>query len=214
MAKGRKADKTGRSRGDKFVMLRQGLRETDAWRSLSFAARCVLIEMMAGVHEANNGRVPRSVRFLADVVGASRSTVEAALRDLQGRGFIERTQGGFLGSEGHAQAALWRVTEIGTMEERRPTKDYLNWREPDFKSLSQKSGRSVPKIGTVAPKGVPKNRTGCPENRDGNGGFERPRCPEKQDESIIPGSRGEPPDLSPITEPGFGLCPLLARAAA
>lgn len=171
MAKrGARTNRTGRiEAADKFVALRAGLRQSAAWRSLSATARCVLIEMMAGVHETNNGTVPRSVRFLADVTGFSRGAVERALADLQERGFIVRTEGGHLGSDGRGKPSLWRVTEIGTATDRRPTKEYMDWRPPEKQKPVPVEGTQCPRRRDTSAKSVPVEGTGCPTRRDTSG---------------------------------------------
>lgn len=142
VGKPRKHDKRGRSLGsaDIFVALRTGLRQSAAWRSLSFAARCVYIEMAAGVHQSNNGAVPRSSRFLAKAVGTTRPTVDRALQDLQERRFIVCVQGGHLGPEGRGKPSLWRLTELGTLTDPTPTKHYLNWQPAKSRSPATQIG--------------------------------------------------------------------------
>jgi hypothetical protein len=191
-----KTDRTGRTvSGDKFVALRAALRQSDAWRSLSFSARAVLIEMMAGVHQANNGTVERSVRFLVDVVGCANSTVQSALRELMDRGFVVRTRGGCFGKDWQGQAALWRITEVGTMADPRPTKEYLAWRPDKNRKAYRDSVRTVPGNSTVGGVGVPGNSTGCTGKQHASPGFDPSRCTGKQHKSNLPGralAGGEP----------------------
>ena len=133
-------NKKGRSKqpADKFVALRAGLRQSEAWRSLSFPARAVLIEVMAGAHRANNGTLRRSIRFIADLAPCAPSTVQGALRELIDKGFIVRTQDGCLGQDWKGQAARWRITEIGTAADPMPTKDYLAWNSKKTKRHTAK----------------------------------------------------------------------------
>ena len=210
MARRRKANKTGRSLGpaDKFVALRAGLRETQAWRSLSFAARAVYIEIAAGVHRENNGKAARSSRFLADVVATTRPTVDRALRDLIERGFIVREQGGCLGPEGKGKPALWRITEVGTMSNPTPTKDYLKWQPPKFRIPATQIGHSGNANRPLRAKGGNANRPGWQRSYATSPASECPEWQRIYAKSSLPGERGDVPDLRTLTA-GLGLCPTL-----
>lgn len=173
-------NKRGRSKtppGETFVALRQHMRKCDAWRTLPHAFRSVYIEMAAGVHDGNNGTVKRSVRFLAKVAGCSRDTVERALFELRGRGFVVRTEGGHLGTHGVGVASAWRLTEFGTPSDPKPTRDYARWKNPEAYPVQQDTpSRSA---------GHPPQQ--CPGQQDrvsrSAGRFGHRACPGEQDKA-------------------------------
>ena len=156
-------------------VLKPTLREP-AWKALPYGTRCLYITLKSYYNGDNNGRIYLSVRKAAEELGASPTSTERWFYRLIQHGFIVPTGGGFLGSNG--KGTSWRLTEIGFMGEQ-PTKDYKDW--PNIKNSipSQKSGQSVPEIGTVRPK----NRDGCTENRDGFTPESPYQCPKNRDVS-------------------------------
>ena len=190
MASPHKKRRSKTAPADLFVQLRQGLRQTEAWRSLSYAARSVYIELAAGIFPHNNGRVERSVRFLADVVPCSTSTVQTSLKQLEARGFIVAESRGSFDPNGQGLGTLWRITEVGTACDPTPTKDYKDWRPPKNKTLYRKSTRGVAKSDTLAGQGVANTDTGCSEYRHRKGRFEGSGCSDFRHKSNLPGGDG------------------------
>jgi len=136
-----------------FVQLINAFRQEPAWLALSFGARLLYVEIKALYNGYNNGRIMCSARHAADAIGCNKSTVAGYFRDLQEKGFIVMSKGGFLGLGGRGQGRLWRLTEIGFMGER-PTKDYRNWKPEKTKPLYGSTGQYVRRDRTVSDKGV------------------------------------------------------------
>jgi len=157
-----KPNKAGRNETTPFVqMLKPTLREP-AWRDLSYGARCLYVTLKSYFNGSNNGRLYLSVRKAAEELGTSSlSSVERWFRELEGHGFIRKTERGYLGAEGKGVATYWRLTELGCQTDR-PTRDYKDWKREN-RTPYPKQGQSVPKIGT----GRTDNRDSCSYNRDG-----------------------------------------------
>ena len=177
---GRRSKRPPLPKGEQFVQLINDFRSEPAWRALSCTARVVYVEIKSLYNKQNNGRLMASVRWLADETGISKGAVEKALRDLQEHGFIVQMQGGYLGPEGKGQGTLWRLTEVGYLDER-PTKDYRNW-QPKSKSPSHEKGQGVPRDRTLPGDGVPFARTGCPTEWDTFGPKTGGACPTRWDD--------------------------------
>lgn len=109
----RKSNKTGRSKGQHsyFVALELFLMASQAWRSLSMAARVVYVEVAALYDQTNNGRLALSARQLAERMPISRATATRALQELTEKGFIIATRpSGFNMKTGERKATEWRLT--------------------------------------------------------------------------------------------------------
>jgi DNA-binding transcriptional regulator YhcF (GntR family) len=126
--------------------------KTPAWKSLDVVARCVYIEIASRYAGAgsNNGRIPYSVRELAEALNlGSKNTANRALRDLQERGFIVRVKvGAFSLKKRHATE--WRLTEhVSDVDSHVATKEFATW-EPQKPSEIQNTvlqeGPTVPPI--------------------------------------------------------------------
>ncbi len=57
-----KVNRKGRNKFEPFVRLHRGVTNSEAWKSLSCEARCLLIEIWARHNGQNNGRIPYSHR--------------------------------------------------------------------------------------------------------------------------------------------------------
>ena len=129
---GRKHDRTGRSKGqDRYVALPHWMMRTAAWRDLDCVARCAYVELSARYAGpgSNNGRIPFSVREMAEALGTSKATALRAFARLREHGFIVRTKAGAFNLKVR-HAAEWRLTEFrcdvtGEML----TKDFARWPE-------------------------------------------------------------------------------------
>jgi len=121
----------GRSIGKpRFVALYHWIMDTKAWRDLDSVARCTYIEIArryAGP-ASNNGRVPLSVREIAESLHVSKSTALRALRRLQDHGFIIlMKRGAFSMKVRHASE--WRLTEFPSdITGEMATKDFVHWK--------------------------------------------------------------------------------------
>jgi len=103
---------------------------TEAWRSLDCVARCAYIEMAARYagRGSNNGRLPYSLREMAEALNVSKMTALRAFHKLQERGFIVETKHGAFSLK-LRHATEWRLTEF---EDDRTgalaTKDFAQWK--------------------------------------------------------------------------------------
>jgi hypothetical protein len=136
MKRRNRTDRTGRSHGsDRYVALTHWMMKTEAWRSLNSVARCAYIELArryAGPG-SNNGRLPYSLREMAEALNTSKMTAQRAFKVLQERGFIvEMKRGAFSLKERHATE--WRLTEFGDdVTGALATKDFARWKtQPDY----------------------------------------------------------------------------------
>ncbi len=103
--------------------------DTEAYKSLTPLAECLLLRLKrkAGFQGDRNGDVSYAVREAAEDLRVHQDTIRQAFYLLQARGFIEVTQIGVLGVTGRGKATTYRLTELGTRGNPRPTKEYLNW---------------------------------------------------------------------------------------
>ncbi|QIG48808.1 hypothetical protein G5V57_14370 [Nordella sp. HKS 07] len=177
-----------------FVAVLKPMLQEPAWLAMSYGARCLYITLKSFYNGSNNGNIFLGVRKAATLLGAVQSSTERWFRELQDHGFIRQTQGAFLGTDGHASATYWRLTEIGYRGER-PTRDYQQWEPRKNKTPPRKSGQIVPKIGTPRTE----NEDTRPENEDGFGPNSLSDRLENRCISIIPSTRGlssEPTSLN------------------
>jgi hypothetical protein len=141
--------------------------DTDAWRSLRPADRCVLIEIMRRYDGKNNGLIGLGVREAAELCRINKDTAAQSFRKLGERGFIECGQEGSFDYKAR-HAAEWRLTWLkcdrtGAL----PSRAFLKWVPADTqaaksKSRSETKGQSVRKRGTdgqLASQPVPYSRT-------------------------------------------------------
>jgi hypothetical protein len=128
----RRRNRTSRSNGTgRYVALTHWMMRTEAWRSLNTVARCAYVELAARYAGpgSNNGRLPYSLREMAQALNVSKMTAQRALQTLQERGFIVETKrGAFSLKERHATE--WRLTEFGDdVTGALSTKDFARWRK-------------------------------------------------------------------------------------
>jgi DNA-binding transcriptional regulator YhcF (GntR family) len=146
--RGRGGPKEGR-----HVRLYHYVMKTAAWKSLDVVARCVYIEIASRYAGAgsNNGRIPCSVRELAEALNlGSKNTANRALRDLQERGFIVPVKiGAFSLKKRHATE--WRLTEyVSDVDNHVATKEFATWelkKSPEIQNPVLLEGPTVPSIG-------------------------------------------------------------------
>lgn len=114
-----------------FVPMLHGTMDSPAWLALTPYAKALypFLKRRAGYGGSNNGSVTCSVREAAAYLGAHRDTATKALRELQQKGFVVAVRIGCLGVNGEGKATTWRLTEIGTPANSRPTKEFLQWSE-------------------------------------------------------------------------------------
>lgn len=126
----RRHDATGRtSARPRYVALHHWLMRTAAWRDLDAVARCAYIELASRYAGpgSNNGRIPYSLREMAEALGTSKATAMRALARLQEHGFAVLTkQGAF--SVKQQIASEWRLTEFpDDVTGEMASKDFVRW---------------------------------------------------------------------------------------
>jgi hypothetical protein len=125
-----KHDRTGRSKHESFIAFERFIKASQAWQSLSLAARCAYLELLDLHNGKNNGRIALSARGLAGRLPISRATATRALQELVDRGFTEVVRlGGFNCKSGDRRATEWRLTRYRcTVTGNTPSKAFMHWR--------------------------------------------------------------------------------------
>lgn len=146
-------NKKGRSKsGGQFVRLPVFMLDSDAWRSLTPAARAVYLEVARAYNGRNNGFLGLSVRTASERCRINKDTASRALHELQDRGFIAcAVPGGFSRKVRHASE--WRLTlERCDRTGEGPSKPFMRWRPAppaERKTRSQTGAPTVPHLRTV-----------------------------------------------------------------
>jgi hypothetical protein len=151
--KGRRANKTGRSGGARFIQLEYWILECAAFLALSPNAKVVLLFMLKRYDGGNNGKIGFGVRSgcfapqqgtgkLVDrPIGLSRSNVHRALNELVVAGFIRCTQPATFDQK--RMTREWRLTWL-SCNGQPATKDFVRQQSP-------KKTETSPVHGTVSP---------------------------------------------------------------
>lgn len=123
---------TGRNPTSRFVALRHSLLSSNAYRSLSCAARALLVELVMLHNGENNGSLYLSVRDAAARLGlADNKAVKRAFNELVEMGFIACTAEGYFHVKAgeKSRARRWRLTFEAGPGRKGPTMDFEK-REP------------------------------------------------------------------------------------
>ena len=186
-----KVNATGRSTGEaRHVRLYEWELRSPAFRSLSCAARCLLLELKRRYDGANNGHIPLSVREAAGLLNRSRSKLPNVFAELQTKGFIRpRQRGSFHLKVRHSTE--WTLTEypFGT---KAATKDFMSW-QPD-----EKQNPDTHRVTDGHPQGDRDCRTDTHRVTDGHPqGDRQPRKSTRHghpegDTDSLPGGSEEP----------------------
>jgi len=112
-----------------FVPLLKETITTPAWRAMSHGARSlyVSLKLRYSSNLRNNGKIYLSTRAAAIELGSNRDAIQRWFRELRHYGFIVMTEPAYLGCDGKGKAPHWRLTELGSMADLTPTKDFLRW---------------------------------------------------------------------------------------
>ena len=125
-----KHNSKGRSKGEaRHVRLYHSMMRSDAWRSLDAVARCAYVEIASryGGTGSNNGRIPYSLREMAEALGVGKATAMRAVQRLQERGFVVQTKRGAFSMKVR-HATEWRLTEYACdVSGNLATKDWQAW---------------------------------------------------------------------------------------
>jgi hypothetical protein len=123
---GRKHNRKGRNKTSGFVMLRHDVVDSPAYRSLSTAARCILVEVRRRYNGHNNGEISLSCREAAERIGVSKNTASTAFGELLDRGLLKvGVESGF-NMKGGRRSRRWILTEEGILGQP-PTNEWRKW---------------------------------------------------------------------------------------
>jgi hypothetical protein len=175
-----------------FVAVPKAIMATPAWRAMSAEGRLLWIELRGWLKNdgLNNGKAHLSCRAAAKAIGLSKTTIVSRYAENEHFGFLRKTAGGFLGSDGRGIAAKYRFTDLahGTHP---PTRDFEKWNGEPFIYTPHRGRRQK---NPVPPHGTP--RTTAPYIRKpGPGGAvcttawdigAPPECTTAQDISRLP----------------------------
>lgn len=106
--------RAGERNKQRYVALYHWVLKSPAWLDLDCVARCAYIELArryAGPG-SNNGRIPFSVREMAEALGIGKSTAQRAFTSLIEHGFIVLISKGAFNIK-HRHASEWLLTEFG-----------------------------------------------------------------------------------------------------
>jgi hypothetical protein len=129
-----------------FVPLLKSTLDAPAWKALSHGARSLYVALKRryNINSHNNGRLFVSQRDAAKEIGSHHNEIARWFRELEFYGFIVKTRGGGLGLDGHGKAPHWRLTELGYVNDPRPTKDFERWDGEKFKDRKTESRAPIP----------------------------------------------------------------------
>lgn len=160
LQKGRRHNSKGRSRkGERFVKLEHWMLQSEAWRSLSPAARSLYVELAQRYNGLNNGDISMAVREAARLIHVAKDTASKTFRELMEKGFIRaNVPGDFNWKIRHA--TTWFLTQhpVGDIA---ATKDFMRW-SPAKSEAGPKSGTRCPKPGTGELRSVARSQHECP----------------------------------------------------
>ena len=104
-----RVNRKGRNKFEPFIRLHRGVTNSEAWKSLSCEARCLLIEIWARHNGSNNGQIPYSHREARKALHVGSRKVQAAFQEIEECGFlIPRAKGSFDWKQ--RQATEWEIT--------------------------------------------------------------------------------------------------------
>ncbi|MGZ2411117.1 hypothetical protein ACUXST_000514 [Sphingomonas sp. F9_3S_D5_B_2] len=131
MPKRSKAPHRADARGGGFMLIPHALADSDAFRTLPFRSRAVLLALLRRFDGYNNGRIGLSTRKLADALGTTNYSANSeALGYLVARGIVAVER---VGERGSRRSREFRLTFISTGEGpgEHASNDYLSWRAGD-----------------------------------------------------------------------------------
>lgn len=115
----------------RHVRIYHWVMSSPAWRDLNPVERCAYIEIASRYAGpgSNNGRIPFSMKEMAEALNVSKTTAQRAFHELQLHGFIVLTkQGGFNMKMRHASE--WRLTEFkDDVTGQMATKEFARWQK-------------------------------------------------------------------------------------
>lgn len=140
-----KHNKTGRNKNaPRHVRLHHWVIDSPAYRSLSLAGRCLLVELYAFYNGSNNGDVFLSCRLAADRLHIGKSSTARAFRELIAKGFIKPKQRGAFSVKMKPKfSTTWVLTEFPYLD-KLPTMEFRHWQPPKIHFTVPPQGQTVP----------------------------------------------------------------------
>lgn len=111
----KKTNKFGKSKAPPFAMLQKAMIQSPGYRSLSFVARVVLIELLAQFNGANNGDLSATRTMAKDWGIGSAHTLQKALTELEESGWILVSRNSVFSKHG-ARCALFALAWLPVNE--------------------------------------------------------------------------------------------------
>jgi hypothetical protein len=139
----RRHNAKGRSTNEhRYVALYHWVMKTEAWHELDCVARCAYVEVASRYAgpRSNNGRIPYSLREMADALGVSKATAMRAFERLEDHGFVVREKkGAFCTKVRHATE--WRLTEFACdVTGELASKEFARWKKQNAVSPKHLNG--------------------------------------------------------------------------
>ncbi|OTP67331.1 hypothetical protein [Caballeronia sordidicola] len=104
--------------GVAHIRVRLDILNSPAWRTLSFTARALFMDMRAGLRSTNNGDINAALGTLSHKGWTSRTTILKAVGELTALGFIAKTRQG-VGGPTTGSCNLFRFTDVPTYDQPR-----------------------------------------------------------------------------------------------
>jgi len=101
--------------GVAHVRIRLDILHSPAWRTLSFTARALFMDMRSSLRSTNNGDINAALGTLSHKGWTSRTTILKAVAELTALGFIAKTRQG-VGGPTTGSCSLFRFTDVPTFE--------------------------------------------------------------------------------------------------
>ena len=108
---------------ERFVKLTYPLIESQAWRWLRPISQALYIELRRRYNGLNNGRISLSLSEAAHILKASKSSISAALKQLETHGFIKLIKKGYFTGRMASEYALTDEQLDGYP----PTREWKQW---------------------------------------------------------------------------------------
>ena len=127
-----KPNQKGRNPTSRFARLDHRQLNSQSYRALSLAARCLLVELKMLYNGMNNGSLYLSIRDAAGRLGmADLTAVRSAFDELMGLGFIELTEEAsfHVKAAEKSRARCWRLTDEPGPGRRGPSMTFME-RQP------------------------------------------------------------------------------------
>ncbi|MFL9859475.1 hypothetical protein PQR72_27710 [Paraburkholderia madseniana] len=102
--------------GVAHVRIRLDILHSPAWRTLSFTARALFMDMRSSLRSTNNGDINAALGTLSHKGWTSRTTILKAAGELMALGLIAKTRQG-MGGPTNGSCSLFRFTDVPAFEQ-------------------------------------------------------------------------------------------------